>query len=94
MPTYIRLTSLTDQAVKNVGKLGEMLADARKVLEANGCKLVQAWSTLGKYDVIAVVEGPDDAAVMKASALIAKQGNFRALTLPAVPIQEFVNSVK
>lgn len=94
MPTYVRLTSLTDEAVQNVGKLGDMLAEARKVLEANHCRLVQAWSTLGAYDIIAVVEGPDDATVMKASALIAKQGNFRALTLPAVPIQDFINSVK
>ncbi len=94
MPTYIRLVNLTDQAVRNVQKLGDMLADARKILEGNGCTLVQAWSTLGAYDVVAVLEGPDDATVMKAVALVAKAGNFRAVTLPAVPMADFIASVK
>lgn len=94
MPTYIRLANLTDQAVRNVQKLGDMLTEARKIWEANGCKLVQSWSTLGKYDAVALIEGPDDATVMTASALVAKAGNFRAVTLPAVPMADFITSVK
>ncbi len=94
MPTYVRLANLTDQAVRNVQKLGDMLAEARKIWETNGCKLVQSWSTLGAYDIVGVIEGPDDATVMKASALIAKAGNFRAVTLPAVPMADFIASVK
>lgn len=94
MPTYIRLATLTEQGVRNVQNIGDILADARKVLEANGCKLVQSWSTLGTYDLVAVIEGPDDATMMKASALIAKQGNLRAITMPAVPMADFIAAVK
>lgn len=94
MPAYIRLVNLTDQAVRNVQKLGDMMAEARKIWEANGCRIVQSWSTFGKYDLVAVIEGPDDAAVMKASALVAKAGNFRAVTLPAIPVSDFIASVK
>lgn len=94
MPTYVRLANLTEQAVRNVQKLGDMIADAKKVLEANGCRLVQSWSTLGPYDLVAIVEGPDDATMMKASALIAKQGNLRAITLPAVSTTDFIAAVK
>ena len=94
MPTFIRLANLTDQAVRNVQNLGAMIDEARKIFEANRCKLAQAWSTLGAYDIVAIVEGPDEATVMKASALIAKQGNFRATTMPAVPMKDFIESVK
>lgn len=94
MPTFIRLASLTDQAVRNVQNMGAMLEDARRIFEGNRCKLVQAWSTLGAYDIVAIVEGPDEATIMKASALIAKQGNFRATTMPAVPMQAFIDAVK
>jgi uncharacterized protein with GYD domain len=94
MPTYIRLATLTEQAVRNLNRLGDMIADARKVFEANGCRLIQSWSTLGPYDLVAVVDGPDDATLMKVSALIAKQGNFRGVTLPAVTMADFVASVK
>ena len=86
--------NLTDQAVRNVNKLGDMLAEARKVWEAHGCRIAQAWSTFGPYDVVTLIEGPDDATVMKASALIAKQGNFRGITMPAVPLADFIASVK
>lgn len=94
MPTFIRLANLTDQAVRDVQNLGAMLDDARKTFEANRCKLVQAWSTLGAYDIVAIIDGPDEATVMKASALIAKQGNFRATTMPAIPMKDFIDSVK
>ena len=94
MPTYIRLVNLTEQAVRNVSKIGDMIAEARKVFEANGCRLIQSWSTLGLYDLVAVVDGPNDATMMKVSALIARQGNFRAVTLPAVTTADFAASVK
>jgi len=94
MPTFIRLANLTDQAVRNVQNLGARLDDARAIFEANRCKLVQAWSTPGAYDIVGVIEGPDEATVMKASALIAKQGNFRAVTMPAIPMQDFIEAVK
>ncbi len=94
MPTYIRLGKLTDQAVRTVQNLGDAVAEARRIFEANGCKLVQTWSTLGEYDVIGVVEAPDNATMMKASALVARAGTFRAVTMPAVPMTDFAASVK
>ena len=94
MPTFIRLANLTDQAVRHVQNLGARLDDARTIFEANRCKLVQAWSTPGAYDIGGVIEGPDEATVMKASALIAKQGNFRAVTRPAIPMKDFIEAVK
>lgn len=93
MPLYIRLASLTDQAVKNVHNIDTMLQGAKKVYESHGCKIVQSWSTLGPYDIVAVIEGPDDKTVMTASAKVAKEGNFRATTMPAVPMSEFAASL-
>jgi uncharacterized protein with GYD domain len=94
MPQYSLLVNLTDQVVRNVNRLRELIAEAGKVWEANGIRLVQGWSTLGPYDLVAVFEGPDDATMMKASALVARQGNFRAITMPAVPTNAFAAAVK
>jgi len=93
MARYIRLIRLTEQGVKNVARLNDFLADARKVFEANGGRVVEAYSTLGRYDLIAVVEAPDDATMMKISALIARQVPVHAETLPAVPAGDFAKSV-
>ena len=94
MPTYIRLASLTDQGVKNVRNLSQMLAEAKQVMAKRGVKLVQGWVTLGDYDIVAIIDAPDGKAAAEASALIAAQGNFRAKTVEAIPISEFSEAVK
>ncbi len=93
MPRYVRLIRFTEQAVKNLARLTDLLADARKVFEANGGKVLDVYSTLGRYDLIAIVEAPDDATMMKISALVARQVNVHAETLPAVPAGDFAKSV-
>jgi len=94
MATFVRLVKMTDQGLRNAKNMGELLAEAGKALGACNAKLVSAYATLGHYDLVAIVEAPDAAAMGKASALVAAQGNFRAETLAAVPIQEFASAVK
>ena len=93
MALYIHLVRLTDQGVKNIGNYAKVLEDTRKIIESNGAKVVHSWSTLGRYDIVAVLEAPDDATAMKVSAQIARAGNFRPETLPAVRMREFEKSV-
>ena len=49
--------------------------------------------TLGHYDIVAIIDAPDAEAAAAASALIAAQGNFRAETLPATPVADFLGRV-
>ena len=93
MPRYIRLVHFTEEGVKNLGRLNDILTEFRKVFEANGGKVVDAYSTLGRYDLVAIVEAPDAATMMKISALIARSGYVHAETLPAVPTSDFTKSV-
>ncbi|MCI0586640.1 MAG: GYD domain-containing protein [Planctomycetes bacterium] len=94
MPTYVRLVRMTEQGLRSASRIDEMIADAHRVWEASGVRIVQAFATLGSYDIVAVAEAPDDAAMARASALVAGQGNFRAETCPAVPLREFAQAVK
>ncbi len=59
----------------------------------HGVTLVDAYVTLGHYDIVAIIEAPDTEAAAAASALIAAQGNFRAETLPATPVADFLQRV-
>ena len=94
MPFFIRLANLTEQGSRQTKELGQLLGKAKQVMEANGAKIVQAYATLGRYDIVAIIEAPDSQTVAKISALIASQGNFKAETLPAIPIQEFAQTVQ
>ena len=94
MPFFVRLANFTEQGSRQTRELAKLLAQAKQVIEANGARLVQAYATLGRYDLVTVIEAPDENAMAKISALIASQGNFKAESLPAIPIQDFVQSVQ
>ena len=47
-------------------------------------------SPWGNYDLVAIVDAPDNIAAAKVSDKIAAQGNFRAETLAAVTMEEFM----
>jgi uncharacterized protein with GYD domain len=70
-----------------------MLQQARDIIEANGGKIVQAYVILGEYDVLTVMDAPDEKTAAKIGALIATQGSFRAETLAAIPVEEFIESL-
>lgn len=90
MPRFIRLASLTDKGAANVANLKELLGEAKQAMAQHGVTLVDAYVTLGHYDIIAIIEAPDAEAATAASAMIAAQGNFRAETLPATPVTDFL----
>lgn len=94
MALFIRLTRLTPQAVKNVRNLQKIRDEARVIMERNGGKVLSLYATLGPYDFVAVFEAPDVKTAAKISALLAETGNFEAQTLPAIPIDEFIASLK
>ena len=50
----------------------------RQIIESNGVKVVHAWSTLDRYDIVVVLDAPDSAKAMRVSAQIARAGHFSA----------------
>jgi len=94
MPRFIRLARLTDKGAANVANLKELIGEAKQAMAKHGVTLVDAYVTLGQYDIVAIIEAPDAEAATVASALIAAQGNFRAETLPATPVTDFLERVR
>ncbi|HMD82129.1 MAG TPA: GYD domain-containing protein [Anaerolineales bacterium] len=94
MPLFIRLAHLTEKANQNLQNMDQMLAEANQIIEANGAKILHAYVILGEYDVVTIMEAPDQKTAAKIGALIATKGSFRAETLPAIPVEEFINSIK
>ena len=54
MGLYIHLVKMTKQGVKNIGNLKKIIADNWKIIESTGSKVVASYSTLGRYDLVAV----------------------------------------
>jgi uncharacterized protein with GYD domain len=88
MPTYIVLASFTEQGIKNV-KDSPKRADAVKDLaKKSGATMKEMYWTLGQYDIVAVVDAPDDQAITALGLNISKQGNVRTQTLRAFSAEE------
>lgn len=91
MATYITLMSWTQQGITDVKHSPERLAAAREGFKALGVELKQFFMTMGRYDLVVVAEGPDDATVAKALLMVASGGGVRSETMRAFTEDEYRN---
>ena len=83
MATYIALSNFTDQGIRSV-KDSTKRADAVKEAASKfGAKMTQIYWTLGKYDLVAIIEAPDDNAATAFALAIGSAGNVRMQTMRA-----------
>ena len=83
MATYIALSNFTDQGIRSV-KDSTKRADAVQAAAAKfGAKMTQIYWTLGQYDLVAIIEAPDDASAAAFAVAIGSAGNVRLQTLRA-----------
>jgi uncharacterized protein with GYD domain len=94
MATYILLSNLTDEGAKTLMENPGRLQEVNKEIEKLGAKVTAQYATLGLYDFVNVVEAPDNATIARVSASLGARGSVRLLTLPAIPVPEFLKSLK
>ena len=94
MGTYILLSILTDEGAKTIKSNPGRIKEVNAELEKLGVRVTAQYATLGQYDFVNVVEAPDNMTVARVSAELASRGSIRVLTLPAIPIDEFIKSLR
>ena len=93
MPQWIRMAKLTGEGIKKVrgGQL-TLLGEVRQAIEKEGGKLVGAWATVGRYDIISLVEAPDEQTMLNIDAAVASMRIYHSETLPAIPMEDFMTA--
>ena len=94
MPIYILLLTLTDEGRRTVRERPERIKEVNKEIEAFGAKVVSQYAVLGPYDFVNVVEAPDNKAIARVSIELGARGTLQIMTLAAIPIDEFIASIK
>ena len=89
MPTYISLLHFTQDGAKNIKDSPARLEQAKKAFQAMGAEMKAWYLTLGEYDAVAIVEGPDDETAAKLLLMIGSQGNIRTETFRAFTEEEY-----
>ena len=83
MPSYIVLSSFTDQGVRNVKDTTKRADAVRELAKKFGITTKDIYWTLGSYDVVAIFDAPDDASMTAFGLAIGAGGNIRTQTLRA-----------
>lgn len=79
MPFYLYQLSYSADAIKSmVANPSDREAAARKLVEALGGKLHHLFFAFGQYDVVCLIEVPDDTVMMSGAAAVASAGTVSA----------------
>ncbi|KAB1189199.1 GYD domain-containing protein [Haloferax sp. MBLA0077] len=89
MPTYITLWNYTQQGIENIEGSPDRLDAAMDLIESLGGELKGFYLTMGQYDVVTVIEMPDDDAAAKLLLRLGQSGNISGETLKAWPEADY-----
>jgi uncharacterized protein with GYD domain len=82
---YIALINWTDQGIKNVKDSAKRLDAARELAKKLGGSVSDAYLTIGQYDMVVMLDAPDDETAARFNLTLASGGNVRTTTLKAFP---------
>ena len=88
MATYILLVNFTEQGVRKAEDSPKRADTFKAMAKKSGVNVKDVYWTLGHYDVVAIVEAPDNATATAVSVNLSKLGNVRTQTLPAFSAAE------
>jgi uncharacterized protein with GYD domain len=82
MPTYISLLNFTDQGIRNIKDTLQRGDSATEAAQKHGASLQLYW-TVGPYDLVGILEAPDDESATAFPLEAGSWGNIRSTTLRA-----------
>ncbi len=89
MPTYVLLTTFTQEGIENVRDSPERTEHAKDLVESLGGTWKDFFVTMGRYDGVVIADFPDDATAARAVLELAESGNVTTETLRAFTLEEF-----
>ena len=83
MPTYIALLKWTAQGISKIKESPSRLDAGRAEFRKAGIEMKDVYLTMGQYDLVCVIDAPDDAALARGILTLGSQGNVSTETLKA-----------
>jgi uncharacterized protein with GYD domain len=90
---FICLVSYTQQGLSQVGKTTKRAEAFAKRAEQLGVKIVGTYWTLGQYDMVHIIEAPDEKMAASLAFSLGALGNVRTHTLPAFTKEEIQQEI-
>ena len=91
MANYILLASYSEQGLKGIKETVKRTDAVRELAKKAGITMKESYWTLGRYDVVAAFEAPDDETMTAFSLSVARLGNVKTETLRAFSATEMAS---
>jgi uncharacterized protein with GYD domain len=88
MPTYVVLGRFTDQGIRNIKESPKREDAFRELCDKAGARVKDIYRTMGRYDIVATVDAPNDGVMTTIAYSLGSRGNVRTETLRAFTRQE------
>jgi uncharacterized protein with GYD domain len=88
MAMYVSLLQFTEQGIRNVKDSIKRAAAATAEAEKMGVKVTDSFWTMGAYDVVLLLDAPDDETMSAFSLKIGALGNVKSQTMRAFSRKE------
>ena len=95
MATYVILSRVSPQAFSNPEEFKQLAAKVSEKIKSDcpGVTWKHSYATMGRFDVIDIVEADDPKQVEKAAMIIRAYGHSSTETLLATPWKEFLKII-
>ena len=93
MVTYVVLAKFTDQGIRNAKESPKRAGAFKEMAKTFGVTVKDIVWTQGQYDVVTIVEAPDESAAMALNLSLGALGNVRTETMRAFSVAEMTNIV-
>ncbi len=94
MPTYVNLISFTDQGIRDYQDTVRRAEEYWASIERAGGRVLQEVWTLGEYDIVVLLEAPDDETATSLALEVSSRGNVRTKTMRAFGAEEMRGIIK
>ncbi len=88
MATFIILADFTDQGLRHAKERISHVDDVLVLAKKSGVTVKHMYWTLGRHDVVALLEAPDNETATAFSLSVASRGNVRTETLHTFSFDE------
>jgi uncharacterized protein with GYD domain len=89
MPTYIALMKYTQQGAAKLKDSPKRLDAGRKTFKKFGAEIKDTYLTMGRYDLVCIIDAPDDDTLARLMLQLGSQGNVQTETLRAFSEDQF-----
>jgi len=93
MAIYVMLTTLTSEGRKTLKERPERIKEVNQEVEKMGAKILQQYAVLGPYDFVNILDAPNNEVISKVAVELGSRGTIQTTTLPALPVDDFIQAV-